>query len=249
MDTFTKIIRGGKTAYVREEYAEAVAAALLEGEGCTPITGAGRGAIVRFEYPGGRGIIRNYLRGGVVQRVLKDAYVLANRPLREFYLHRQVVAKGLPVPPLLGVCWERRGLLVRGAIATTDLDAVTLYDLLVDSTERPEELLRQCGAVIRQMHDMDIWHADLQVRNILVAGGRPYLIDFDKARIYPDLSPLLRYRNLLRLRRSLEKNGLSADSFDVICAGYGIEALPAWLDGLYRSKGRLADLASGRRVE
>jgi 3-deoxy-D-manno-octulosonic acid kinase len=245
-DGFEKITKAGCTALVRESGAAAIAAALCEGAGCVPAGEGGRGSIQRFACAGGAGILRGYRRGGVARHFLKDAYVLANRPLREFRIHRYAEINALPVPELLGVCWRRGGLLVRGAIATRELSARTLHAYLAETPADAAAVLTACGALIRRMHDLGIWHADLQIKNILVGDGGPWLIDFDNARLRAHLSPLQRARNLLRLRRSLEKNGHSLHYFAPLCAGYGVEALPEWLDRIYAGKGRFSDRMAGR---
>ena len=247
-EEFTEIRRENCIALVRADAAEPLARALIDREGCTPWTEAGRGTVMRFDYGGGTGVLREYLRGGFIRHFLKNAYLMTNRPLHEFRLHRRIQEQGLPVPELLGVCWERHGPFVRGAIATNYVEAPDLGTVLAAAEELPLELLRQCGSSIRSMHGLNVWHADLQVRNILVSEEGPMLIDFDRARLHPQLSPLNRARNLLRLRRSIEKNGLSPEAFPSICEGYGEAAIPDWLSRLYRGKGALSDVLSGRKT-
>lgn len=244
--SYTKVKRGGKTALVLAAYSEVLAGALLDGAGCVPLPETGRGTVWRFDYPGGAGILRQYLRGGAMRLFLKDAYLLANRPLREFRLHLKAYGQGLAVPRPLGVCWWRHGLLVRGALATAALPAETLLQFLKRSGADIEGVLTRCGALVRRMHDMRIWHADLQVKNILVGEGGPWLIDFDNASERPNLSPLLRARNLLRLRRSFDKNNLSLGYFELLCEGYGAEAFPGWMSRVYEAKGRISDAARGK---
>ncbi len=240
---FTKMSLQSQRVWAWEEQAETIAEALVDGAGCEAVSEAGRGAVYRFAYPGGHGIVRRYVRGGLVRFILNDAFLLVNRPLREFGLHLRVQQAGLPVPRLLGVCWKRSGALVRGAIATEALPAENLYEFLSGGPASPEEALFQCGGLIRRMHDLHVWHADLQIKNILVGEGGPWLIDFDNAVRRPHLSPLLRARNLLRLRRSIQKNGLPLDYFKPICEGYGVDALPEWLSRIYDVKGRISDLS------
>ncbi len=247
VDGFHTIRRGRSTALVREDDADRIAEALLDNEGCEVLHAGGRGNLLRFACTGGHGLIRRYQRGGMMRHILRDAYILENRPCREFRLHLHAERQGLSVPPLLGVCWERRGLLLRGAIATQEVAAKTLQEYVEADIPHAEDALRACGTLIRRMHDMDIWHADLQVRNILVGEGGPWIIDFDNAVLRPNLTPLLRARNLLRLRRSIEKNGLPVALFAPICKGYGIEALPPWLSRIYERKGRISDAISGRK--
>jgi 3-deoxy-D-manno-octulosonic acid kinase len=60
------------------------------------------------------------------------------------------------------------------------------------------------------MHRKGVYHADLNLKNILIRSEsekiRAYLIDFDKARLYPHGTPLSQAkRNLNRLSRSARK--------------------------------------------
>ena len=60
------------------------------------------------------------------------------------------------------------------------------------------------GRAIRQLHDRQVFHSDLNCHNILLASdGQFWLIDFDKCDIRPSGS--WRQQNLDRLLRSLEK--------------------------------------------
>ena len=246
MINYTRIERNNRVALVRTRDAEQIAGALIEGEGCTPADSIGRGALMRFPYSGGVGLVRRYRRGGLMCRFIEDAYVLANRPLREFMLHKHVEEHGLPAPPLLGVCWSRKGVLFRGAIATGEVpDAVDL-DAYLRVHPDDVDMLKACGALIRQMHEMRIWHADLQVKNILVAPDGPRLIDFDNARLLSRISPNQCARNLFRLRRSFEKRGFGRECFSAVLEGYGSAPLPSWLGCAYQAKAWVSDHLAGR---
>lgn len=227
---YTTVQRGRTTAMVHADVAAPVADALLEGAGCAPYREAGRGAIMRFPLPtGGHGILRAYRRGGAVQLVLKDQFFLVNRPRHEFMLHCAVEEAGLPVPHLLGVCWRRWGLWYAGSIATFEIAGLELPAWLARHPGSAEDTLAACGAVIRQMHDMGVFHADLQVRNIFISEGKPYLLDFDNAWRKRQLSAHARGRNLLRLHRSLARNGMTEDQFGLLTEAYGRDLLPAHL--------------------
>jgi hypothetical protein len=63
---------------------------------------------------------------------------------------------------------------------------------------------------VRAMHDAGLFHADLNLKNILVRAGGPeqsqaFIIDFDKAVLAPHMSVHRRFRNLRRLWKSAEK--------------------------------------------
>ena len=237
----------GRHTVILAKDSSAVRSALLKEEGLESWKQEGRGTVYRFQLDNGVGVFRRYQRGGFIRYFLKDLYLLDNRPLRELAVTAYAWHRDLPVPEPLGVCWERIGPFFRGAIATRWVDSVMLLDLLRSET-LPDDVLRQIGSVIRQMHEMGIYHADLQVRNILVSAGQPLLLDFDNARRCPCLGDTDRARNLLRLRRSFDKNGLSEEPFRVILEGYGTlpRAYDQW-DATYRAKGRVSDAMGSRK--
>lgn len=239
----------GMHGLVREKERAQIAAALFAGEGCVPVPASGRGVMHSFTLKAGRsGIIRTHLRGGLMQYVLKDRFFLLNRPLREFMAHKRVLERGLAAPPLLGVRWMRFGPWYSGALATELLDGRDL-DAWLRSTDISDEvksaMLRDCGILIRRMHDLGIHHADLQVKNVFISADGPVLLDFDRARLARRApGRTARACAMLRLRRSFEKRGHPASRYTALAEGYGQFQPPRWLDTLYRLKGRLSQKLS-----
>ncbi|HOD48480.1 MAG TPA: lipopolysaccharide kinase InaA family protein [Candidatus Hydrogenedentes bacterium] len=235
----------GKSGLLRGEFAGLVKDALLSGTGTAPDNASGRGTVYRFPLPRGSALVREYRRGGLLRYVNRDAY-LTNRPLAELRIVDYLWRQDFPVPEPLGICWWRRCGLLRGRIATMALDALHLQDCLLTGSEPSSATLKKIGETIRRMHDLGVWHADLQVRNILVSGGRPFLIDFDKARKTKHLSSYARAANLFRLRRSFEKNYLDPKAYEMIFEGYGRLSRHLLLSFLYRVKSR-ASLSGPRK--
>lgn len=245
---FISVARTGVSALVQEAFADDVADALIDRRGCEPLTGEGRGAVFRFPVSDGFGILRPCLRGGLIRHLLGDAYVGVNRPERELAVHRYAYEAGLRVPEPLGACWMRSGFLYRGAMATREVQSESLLAYLEAEPEREsaEKVLRETGQLIREMHDAGIYHADLQIRNILVGAEGCYLIDFDKAERRSEMSELARYRNLLRLRRSFEKHGRLPQEIAALKDSYGeLEETPG-ASALYKARGVVSDKLSGR---
>ena len=238
---YSTITQDGKTVRVRTEWIEVLADVLLDSKGCNSWLRGGRGALMRFDYPRGKGLVRPYRRGGLIGKFVKSGYVLSNRPRRELEIHTYLFENGFSIPEPLGAMWERNGLIYRGALATHEVAASNLLDHLDAYPQHGRKVLDAAGKLIREMHDLGVYHADLQVANILVGQKRVYIIDFDKARRFSKVSRLRRARNLLRLRRSMSKHGMPDAFFAVVCHGYGVEALPGWLDKLYHVKGALSD--------
>ena len=235
---------------MREEWRETIAAALFDNVGCTPTGMGGRGTLLRFSFPGGTGLIRKCLRGGFLRHFTRDAYFGVNRPLQELKLHTMLFDAALSIPAPLGVVWKRRGLWYRGAVATQELLAQNLLEYLQSPKgDQTRPILLACGNLIRDMHDLGVFHPDLQIRNILVSMSamQAYLIDFDKAKRYRHLNDSQRARNLLRLKRSFIKNHVSLDHFQTICTGYGCFVAPYWVEWIYDMKAKLSDALAGRK--
>lgn len=247
MDEFVRMTSGRTTALVHPDYQDAVGPALLEGRGCEPTDLSGRTAIMQFPYASGTGLIRSYRRGGFVRHFVSEGYLLDNRPLRELQAHQHVYAEGLSVPLPLGVCWEKRGMVYRGKFASAKVEAIDLLRFLKNPPANVDTALIRCGVQIRKMHELGVLHADLQLKNILVSEDAAYLIDFDNARVRKPLSKRDRDRNLLRLRRSIQKAGHTSEFFDLICTGYADTAPSKLLSGVYSLKGRVADTFRTRK--
>lgn len=221
LNGFVEIRQGAKTAWVREPWADCIAAALLEGAGCTSAGAGGRGELLQFPCEGGAGMIRHYRRGGLVRYFLNDIYLCDNRAIKELTLHWALLQEGLSMPEPLGASWQRLGLFYRGWIATRRLDAVELGAFLRSAT--PDEAARRCytcGGLVRRMHELGVNHPDLQTGNILIAKDTEYLIDFDRAVRMACLPAKARERNLRRLRRSFLKHGLPVQHYDALRDGY-----------------------------
>ncbi|HEX7242091.1 MAG TPA: lipopolysaccharide kinase InaA family protein, partial [Longimicrobiaceae bacterium] len=84
--------------------------------------------------------------------------------------------------------------------------------------------LREAGRQVGRMHAAGVAHPDLNLRNLLVRGAEVYLLDFDRARVYPGPVPgCQRERDLLRLARSARKlrAPVGPDGWEALREGYG----------------------------
>lgn len=169
----------------------------------------GRGSAWFVEAPHGPVVLRHYLRGGWAATVSRQNYfftgVKNSRPFREYHVLVELYAKGLPVPrPVAALC-QHSGVLSTGAIMTACIpNAKTLADILT-AGDSGEGVCSKVGSCIRKFHDAGVWHADLNVRNILLDEDlNVYLIDFDRSRYNPG-KPVNGEGNLKRLKRSFQK--------------------------------------------
>ena len=177
-----------------------------------PIAG-GRGAAYRIVLAGGiRAVVRLYRRGGLLARFVRETYVgVRPRPLRELVLTDEARRRGVAAVEVLAARVEGR-FTYRGALVTAEVPGtVTLIEALRahpdDGTRRA--LAESTGRAIAAMHRAGVFHADLNLTNILVHAEPPAvaaMVDFDRARLSSGLlASGARRRNLRRLWRSLGK--------------------------------------------
>jgi len=104
------------------------------------------------------------------------------------------------------------GLIYRGALVTAEMPhARTLFEALRDASGDAARgaLAARAGRAVARLHDAGVYHADLNLTNLLVgpvASDDVVVVDFDRARVRQGpLGRRARRRNLARLARSLAK--------------------------------------------
>ena len=168
------------------------------------VQAGGRAAAWFIDIGGQACVLRHYRRGGLVARVLRDQYFWTgasrSRAFSEFSMMQSLWLAGLSVPqPLAAAVW-RHGMIYRAALITASVAGAKPLAQVSDP-----EVWAQAGREIAKMHGAHIWHADLNVFNILVDQQlRVWLIDFDRAK-QEQVSTGRRTENLTRLLRSVRK--------------------------------------------
>jgi 3-deoxy-D-manno-octulosonic acid kinase len=175
--------------------------------------GIGRAKVTRFILDQRPLVLKHYLRGGAIAALSKDRYLGWNvehsRSFREWRLLHDLHARGLPVPRPVAAHTQKAIISYRADLITEEIpDALTLADVLGHRTLAAAQW-QKIGACIHRFHQHNVYHADLNARNILLAGTTPgeetvYLIDFDRGRIRR-ASVSWKLANLARMLRSLQK--------------------------------------------
>ena len=169
---------------------------------------AGRGTTHFFSHENQDFVLRAYLRGGMIGRVLKDRYLFLgwqrSRVWRELKLLEWMYWMGLPVPVPVAGQIERQGVSYRAKLIMQRLDAAEdLIDILAVRTLEPE-IWQQIGVAIARLHQADVYHHDLNCKNIMLdSNNKVWLIDFDRCRRRSSGS--WKQKNLQRLLRSFNK--------------------------------------------
>ena len=196
----------------------------------------GRGTTFFIQYADKDYVLRHYRRGGMIARVSLDQYVWTGlqrtRAWREWHLLARMQEMGLPVPQPVVVQVVRYGMMYSADIMTRRIPhAATLAEEL-GRHGLSGDTWQELGKMIRQFHRRGVWHADLNANNVLLNENKQiFLIDFDRGRLRQP-SCHWQQANLQRLKRSLLKLQVRADTFfftesdwQALLDGYSVEAL------------------------
>lgn len=171
-------------------------------------TGSGRGQAHLVNIAGNEAVLRHYRRGGLIARLSEDQYwrkpAHHSRAMREFTLLRFMRSWDLPVPVPLAARHNPSGWFYRADILVELIpESRNVAQCLSQRQLEPGEW-HALGRAIRQLHDQQIFHADLNCHNLLLdAGGLAWVVDFDRCEIRPGTP--WKEANLARLLRSLRK--------------------------------------------
>jgi len=202
-------------------------AAASDWVGFDPLTiadGRGGSVIVAPEAGTPRILVRRYLRGGLPSRFVRDTYLgFSPRPFRELAIMKALYEQGAQVAEPYGaaVQWLFPGCY-RGWLATRLVeDASTLWKWLRDQTPAADErrsVFAEVGRCIRHVRSLGVWHADLNLHNILIVAGPPrvVLIDFDRARHAWNDNTAAEIARLRRSARKLDPGGAVITDEDLL---------------------------------
>lgn len=171
-----------------------------------PITGRGTAYAIRHhdEDPW---LVRHYHRGGAIARVLKDRYAKGgNRAVEELKVSVIARARGIPTPEVMAaVCYPSR-MFARFDIAVGFIEqSRDLAQMLFEERVVAAEEIAKAASLITTMVQGGLLHADLNLKNILIAPDRAYVLDLDRCKVVEE--PTAHDADVMRRRfvRSLEK--------------------------------------------
>ena len=157
--------------------------------------------------------LRHYYRGGLWGKCNKDRYMFNSlektRSFAEFYLLKQLHQAGLNVPKPIGAKIEK-GIFntYRADILIEKIENARDLTTFLQQQTLSSQGWQRIGNLIRQLHDLQICHTDLNAHNILLQHIHQkdetfWLIDFDKCGEKSGQS--WKKENLQRLHRSFLK--------------------------------------------
>jgi 3-deoxy-D-manno-octulosonic acid kinase len=188
-------------------------------------SGAGnRASAHRIALEGGPELIARRARhGGAMRFLLTDTFFGINpRPIRELAVAAEAHRRGIAVaePAAALVQWLGPGVY-RGFFVTRALPGMTLWEFIRtdDDPIVRRHVLLKARAAVATMHNLGLFHADLNLHNLLVTPrGENFevvILDLDKARLLNEPLPArMRRANAQRLLRSARKLDPAGRYFD-----------------------------------
>lgn len=161
-------------------------------------------------------LVRPYRHGGIFRYLTGGLFATwPPRPFKELAVTEEARRRGVPTLEICGAWVERMwGPFYRGWLITRQLaDAHDLWAVLQKGLyggAGGKLLLQAVARSVRRMHRCGIYHRDLNLKNIMVRRYKDdittYIIDFDKAKMFPGkVPPEKAQENLRRLLRSICK--------------------------------------------
>jgi 3-deoxy-D-manno-octulosonic-acid transferase len=178
-------------------------------QGATASAGAGRGKVHWVANAQGSYLLRHYYRGGLMAKISRDLFLARpedrTRAMREYSLLTQLRSRGLPVPHACAARMSRCGPWYRADILVKRIPGASdVADILHSQRAIAPGEWQTLGRAVRQLHDHQVYHADLNCHNLMLdTEGRAWIVDFDKCE-FREGAPW-KQENLDRLLRSLRK--------------------------------------------
>lgn len=176
----------------------------------------GRGATYVVPIPNEEWVVRHSFRGGAMGPLLRDRYLRSGepRPYAELRVSHGLRQHNIETPSLIAFAIYSAGPFYRADVITRyvpesqDLATLTFGERRAPAGDRVAAW-RAAGNLLRRAWNAGLVHPDLNLSNILIAGGaeapEAWLIDLDRARLSGDMAASDRVAMQRRLNRSRAK--------------------------------------------
>ena len=171
-------------------------------------TASGRGTTYFVKHDNHVMVLRRYRRGGLIRHLSDDKFVFNGLKRTRAWAELQLLAtmnhQNLPVPVGIAGLVTRNGFSYHADILTLCINKSQDVHGLLCQRALHQSHWHTIGKTIRELHDAQVYHHDLNIHNILQDNsGKIWIIDFDKC--FQRAGDKWKLLNLHRLKRSLEK--------------------------------------------
>ena len=153
-------------------------------------------------------VLRHFIRGGLIGKIVYDRYFWAGadrtRSFAEWRLLAKLTTNGLRVPRPAAARYLRHGPFYTADLITVRIPEVVPLSERIGDRPPDETFWERLGASIQGFHARGVYHADMNAYNLQIdASDRLWMLDFDRGRLRPPGT--WQQRTLNRLHRSLLK--------------------------------------------
>ena len=153
-------------------------------------------------------VLRHYVRGGLIGKLVKDTYIFSGadktRSFMEWRLLDKLASNNMRVPRPAAARYVQRGTLYTADLITVRVpDIVPLSKYIADNNP-DADFWQSVGAAIHEFHAAGVYHADMNAYNVQIdSDDLVWMLDFDKGALKAP-GPW-QQETLSRLHRSLQK--------------------------------------------
>ncbi len=153
-------------------------------------------------------VLRHYMRGGLIGKIVKDSYIFSGadstRSFLEWRLLDKLASNNMRVPRPAAARYVRRGTLYTADLITVRIPDIVPLSRYIADNNPDEAFWHAVGAAIQEFHAAGVYHADMNAYNLQIdVDGLVWMLDFDKGALKTP-GPW-QQRSLSRLHRSLMK--------------------------------------------
>jgi 3-deoxy-D-manno-octulosonic acid kinase len=177
-----------------------------------PVSGklrsAGRGDTMYVGNVPRQFVLRHYLRGGFIGKLVRDSYLWTGeancRPFAEWRMLAKMADSGLRVPRPAAARYCKHGPIYTADIITVRIPNVMALSEYISAKPCSAEFWASLGAAVQGFHRIGVYHADMNAYNLQIdKDGDLWMLDFDRGRLLPP--GRWQQKTLSRLHRSLQK--------------------------------------------
>jgi len=152
-------------------------------------------------------VVRTLMHGGAFRHITGTRFLGYRRTMREIRVSAHLASHGVPTPEILAVRLLKKGIFYNIDVVTRLVpDSMDLLTYLEEPRQDSAGQFRKAGRLIRQVHELGVFHMDLHIKNLLLdSSGRLWVLDLDKAYRLNVLPGFMKRMNLKRFTRSVVK--------------------------------------------
>jgi 3-deoxy-D-manno-octulosonic acid kinase len=153
-------------------------------------------------------VLRHFLRGGLIGRIVRDKYAFNGEDKTRAFLEWRMLAKmadsGLRVPRPAAARYRRHGMFYTADLITVRIPGVRPLSDVIARQPQGDAFWLSLGASVYGFQAAGVYHADMNAYNLQIDDkGELWMLDFDRGRLMQPGS--WQQQTLRRLHRSLQK--------------------------------------------